>query len=43
MSTTMVVRPLLVATVQFVLAANLLLQPVTQTLAVMHELAEVLM
>jgi hypothetical protein len=43
MSTTMAVRPPLVETVQFVLVANLLLQLVTQTLAVMHELAEVLM
>jgi hypothetical protein len=43
MSTTMAAKPLLVATVQFVLVASLWLQPVTQTLAVIHELAEVLM
>jgi hypothetical protein len=43
MSTTMAARPLPGETVQFVPAANLLLQLVTQTLAVMHELAEVLM
>jgi hypothetical protein len=43
MSTTMAARPLLGETVQFVLVANLLLQLVTQTLAAMHELVEVLM
>jgi hypothetical protein len=43
MSTTMAARPLLGETVQFVPVENLLLQPATQTLAVMHELAEVLM